>query len=202
LPLTYQNANGFYNVAASVNIGSNMKLSFTINSVLLYGGVSNTTASIPSPTDFTNLFDYYRIDWVELITTHACQANSANVNVSGAGVTCNPNYYIAYDSTDNFVAPTLNDVQQAAGTVLWRPNGGGEIFKKRFYPRLSSTVGNSGSTTNQFLEVPKNAWVNSSSTTAAYGGILIGTDSFSQLGSTFTPVQLNFRYGISCKGMK
>lgn len=202
IPLTYNNANGFYNAAATLNYGICLKLSFALSQVYMYGGVQNTTASVPGYTDFQNLFDLFRIDWVEMIITHACTSNTINVNNSGTGVTCHPTYYIAYDNTDNQVTSTLNEIQQKSGVILWRPNASGEVFKKRFYPTIMSTVGNAGSTTNQQLEVPRGAFISTAATTAQFAGIDIGTDSFSQLGSTNTPIQFNFKYGLTCKRLK
>lgn len=202
LPMTYNNTNGFYNSAGTTIYGTQLAFSFALSQVYMYGSVSNTTTTLPSNSDFSNLFDFFKIDWVEIIITHACKDTSIQANTWVAGA-MNPNYYIAQDQTDAYLTEDISAIQQKAGCVMWRPSSNGEIFKKRFYPRLNSTVANPSSTTNQFLELPKGAFISTAGNAITWNGIKIATDSMSQLNSTvFMPVQFNFRYGVSCKGFK
>lgn len=93
----------------------NMQFAFTLSGVKVYiGGVANTTLTMPNLSEFTNLYDQYRIDWVE------CKFSFSNNNSSNSspGSTL-PIMYLAKDYDDSGVAG-VTDLQQYSTQQQWQ----------------------------------------------------------------------------------
>lgn len=93
----------------------NMQFNFTLSGVnVLVGGVSSTTLSLPNSSEFTALYDQYRIDWVD------CQFIFSNnmSNVTSPSLTL-PVVYLAKDYDDSNLA-NYPDLQQYATQQTWQ----------------------------------------------------------------------------------
>lgn len=93
----------------------NMQFAFTLSGVnVSIGGVSNTLLPLPNFSEFTNLYDQYRIDWVECKFTFS--NNMSNVTSPGSTL---PIMYLAKDYNDSKVAG-VTDLQQYATQQQWQ----------------------------------------------------------------------------------
>jgi hypothetical protein len=93
----------------------NMQFAFTLGGVVVsIGGVTNTTLPLPNYTEFTNLYDQYRIDWVEGKFSFS-NNNSSNTS---PGTTL-PIMYLAKDYNDSKVAG-VTDLQQYSTQTMWQ----------------------------------------------------------------------------------
>ena len=93
----------------------NMQFAFSLSGVKVYiGGVLNTTLPMPSVSEFTSLYDQYRIDYVE------CKFSFSNNNSSNSspGSTL-PIMYLVKDYDDSGVAG-VTDLQQYSTQTMWQ----------------------------------------------------------------------------------
>lgn len=93
----------------------NMQFAFTLAGVAVsIGGVANTTLPLPNYSEFTSLYDQYRIDWVE------CKFSFSNNNSSNTSPgTTLPIFYLAKDYNDSKNA-TVTDLQQYSTQQQWQ----------------------------------------------------------------------------------
>lgn len=93
----------------------NMQFAFKLEGVNVFvNGVSSTTLALPNYTEFTALYDQYRLDWIEcnFIFTN----NTSSVNSPG---TVLPVMYLAKDYDDTNVA-NYTDLQQYSTQTTWQ----------------------------------------------------------------------------------
>lgn len=93
----------------------NMQFAFKLEGVNVFiNGVSSTTLPLPNYTEFTALYDQYRLDWIE------CQFvftnNTSSVNSPG---TVLPVMYLAKDYDDTNSA-NYTDLQQYSTQTMWQ----------------------------------------------------------------------------------
>lgn len=93
----------------------NMQFAFTLSGIKVYlGGTLNTTLPLPNYTEFTALYDQYKIDWVECKFTFS-NNNSSN---SSPGTTL-PIMYLCKDYDDSSTA-NVTDIQQYSTQQQWQ----------------------------------------------------------------------------------
>lgn len=95
----------------------NIQVDFTLNNVRLFaaGGASPfATLPMPNATEFTGLYDQYRIDWID------CQFMFSNNNSSvNSPATVLPIIYLCKDYDDTANA-TVNDIRQYSTQQTWQ----------------------------------------------------------------------------------
>ena len=94
---------------------SSMQFAFTLSGVKVYiGGVLNATLPMPNVSEFTGLYDQYRIDYVE------CKFSFSNNNSSNSspGSTL-PIMYLVKDYDDSGAAG-VTDLQQYSTQTMWQ----------------------------------------------------------------------------------
>lgn len=134
--------------------------------------MSWTLNSLPNYTEFTNLFDQYRINYIEVkfIYDH----NVGEV-ASSAGIAANanmglPNVYLARDYDDASALGGIDEYLQYEGCIVRRL---GDIFSIRIYPHIASAA-YSGTFTSYKNDT--RAWIDVNSTGVAHYGLKMGVD--------------------------
>jgi hypothetical protein len=113
---------------------------------------------LPSYTDFSNLFDVYRIAGVEVKMMP--QVIAPNTSGASLGI-----LYVAFDPDDN-TAITVTQIQQRQNTKIYRPN---QIVDLKFEPaHLDLIYAQSGS---QESPTFRKEWMNSASPNVPYFGL-------------------------------
>lgn len=112
----------------------NMQFNFTLAGVnVLLNGVASTTLPMPNYTEFTALYDQYRIDYVDCMFIFS--NNQSSVNSPGSVL---PVMYLAKDYDDSNAA-NYPDLQQYSTQRVWqlgeqaRNNG---IYRLRVKPNV------------------------------------------------------------------
>lgn len=154
------------------------ELSFSLNSTFVYlGGVLNATTSNPGASDFTALYDYYKLDKVEI--SFMFSGNSAPLAPATASQL--PILNIVFDPTDTSVVSLSSILQfQDLHTVqlgnMRTQNG----YVIQCSPRPLLTAGGSATAVAE-----ANPWLNIDTPTVPYYGIKMFYDNS---GSTVTAI--------------
>lgn len=186
--LGFNNINGFVR-GASVE-GFSLGFYFNlIGGVNMAGAIGNVYA-LPDQTDFSNLFDRYRLKSIEMTIIHTTDSTAGVVST---GAPMLPTYYI-YPDYNNSGTSTVNNALCREGLIIWKPSSDNAIFKKKFYPRILTSE---NSTTAP--EMPRDTFVPVDSA-ARYHGIRIASDSMNQVTSTVVnPLTILFKFEMDFK---
>lgn len=188
--LGFNNVNGFSR-GATVE-GSTLGFYWNLVAGTHLIGAVNNTYALPDATDFSNLFDRYRIKSVEMTIIH-CTDSTAGVVSAGAPML--PTYYIYPDYNTSGVT-TVAEALCREGLVIWKPSSDKAIFKKKFFPRLNTLEGAAGTGAP---EMPVGTFIPTTST-GRYHGVRIATDAMNQVTSAvITPLTIHFKYEIELK---
>lgn len=162
----------------------------TADSVGIYGAFAFALADLPSYTDFTSLFDQYRIAQVTMrfipVVAPFGPATSA---------TAYPSLHTVIDQDDN-VTPGSLDVLRQYGTHQVTPNQ--VYFERCLTPRyaLSAYSGIFGS----FALAPVNSFIDSNSPNVQYYGVKWGTSAITSTG-TYVLYNVEATYVLQCRSI-
>lgn len=123
---------------AGVNSGNfDLQFSFSLQKVQMYiAGATWYNWDMPSYTDFTNLYDKYRIDWIDVSMTF----NSNTSTPAGGGVTTMPKVFVAEDN-DDVSASNLAVIQQYDNLKIFQFGAGDGVMKTfRIHPKCQEMV--------------------------------------------------------------
>lgn len=194
---------GYPCFAIGANQSDNLQFSFSLEGVTVYqGGVSRFTAPLPNYTEFTALFDTYRIDRI------ACWClptfDSANVTTGGTQSSANLPwlmYAVDYDDVSGTLSTGLMQYGNCKFTQL---SGDNSKILRSWIPRSQTAVA-AGGVNAGGLRPAKLAWIDTASTNVTHYGLKLAFDN--QAGAmTVNQVtgSLNFvfKYWISCKNTR
>lgn len=181
---------------AGTSTGTNtMQLNFALSGVNVYfNGVSTTALQMPSFTEFTSLYDQYRIDYVE------CQFISSNTNSSTGSVnTSLPIMYIAKDYDDSNAAAVTDLLQYSTCKYaqLGQRNNSDGIFKFSVKPNVDLAVYN-GAVSGYARSKP--IFMDCASYNVPHYGVKLAFDGAAQSGATAaadTNLIMIFKYHLT-----
>lgn len=169
-----------------------------INSAVTFGNSAFQfkLSDLPSASEFTTLFDSYRITGVKM--TLIPQFTQTDLNTADPNTTnkTTPNYYTVIDYDDNTALSGATDYFQYDTFKLWRGN---RIVKVYCKPRLQLTGNVSGASTLAF-QAPKGQWVDCNQTGAPYFGLKVGIDSTPVAGDV--NIRVYFTYYLQFKSVR
>lgn len=125
------------------------------NQVTLNASIS--LGNLPSVTDFTNLFDMYKICGIKLVLVpdfSEAQAGALN---------CNMNSYLDYNDIS---LPVITTGEQKAS---WRVTKGTRIHKRYYRPQVPINV--TDVSTTSFLQSQPAPWISTNNTNIAHLGL-------------------------------
>jgi len=150
-------------------------------------GISFALSDLPAYQDFTQLFDQYRIDWVdycfELVTPIS---NVVQI----------PCIYFAEDHDDTTV-PSYNDMLQKEQCQLLMFNANKLQIKRRVVPNVTNTVYYNGIASGYTRMGP--TWVDSGYPSVPHYGVKYFVQNYNTTTFASTVVRVALRYQISCK---
>ncbi|AYP28914.1 MAG: Rep [Cressdnaviricota sp.] len=139
------NANGLFYLNGVSQGSANMQIQFSLASLnILFGGVLSTQIPLPSYTELSNLYDQYRIDYVEVqLIFSSSNSSTASPN------TALPTLYLAkdYDDSNDANIPALCQYDNMQVIQLGQRNNSNGVYKLNLRPSLDVTVYNTGTTT-------------------------------------------------------
>lgn len=173
----------------------NMQFNFTLQGVnASFGGAAPTMLTLPNYTEFTALYDQYRINWVD------CEFMFSNnmSNVTSPGTTL-PVMYLAKDYDDSNVA-NYTDLQQYSTLQVWQlgqQQGRDGIHHVRVKPNVDTAVYQSALVQGYARSKP--IFIDTSSPAVPHYGVKIAYDPI------FTPaaatnvgyLTVNFKYHLT-----
>lgn len=189
---------GFIFNGASTGV-FNMQFAFTLQGVsCFFGGVSTFTAAMPNNTEFVNLYDQYRIDYVD------CEFMFSNNNssTSSPGTTL-PVMYLAKDYDDTGVAG-INEIMQYSKQKTWQlgyQHGNNGKYRVRIKPNVDLAL-YQGVTTGYARGKP--LFIDTGSPSVPHYGIKIAYDPIFTPGSATNVGYLtcNFVYHMTMNNTK
>ena len=144
--------------------------------------------ALPGFADFTSLFQYYRIKWVE------AQYNLITPNISGN--TPFPRLYTAIEQ-QSFPTPTTVDIVTAYTSCEQYQFGTSKTtFCRRLSPRVLLTA---AGTSNAVLS---EGWLSTANSGITYWGLAEFLSPYNTVSNPNTVVEYNVRYCIQLKGAK
>lgn len=180
-----------FTAAAAANVVSYGQLSY-------YSSLTN----IPNVTEFTNLFDQYKIDKV----THKIMPYSTmSVGNNAAGTTAPAvivHWVLDHDEATIPVSGEtgIAELEQYPGyrkkNINSTPNG----ITISYRPRAAQAVYQGAFTA--YAEVPKNTWMNCSNSTIQYYGLKMVIEGLQGAVASYTGFRFETTYDISFKGVR
>ena len=190
---------GWIGVTGAVNLGFAMAFNFSLLYVTAYGNYLGTQPSyagvVPNSSDFTNLFDQYRIDSVEMTII------SSSTNSSTATPTTGEPVIWLFNDLDDAVAPT------SVGQFLEREGlrtisfGDHNVKKHRVYPRI--TVSAFQGVLPAYAAGGKYQWLDIAYPDIKYFGTKMYYDNSGVANNTvIANVTILFKYNMTFKGVR
>lgn len=156
------------------------------------GALTFAIQDVPGLSDFTSLFDYYKISGVKLRFTTLLDPTS-----QAAGNSFYPKLYTAIDLDDDTPPTSSDDLRQRANCKIhWlQPNRSYDIFLR---PRYLKNVYISGVSTG--YEIGKQTWLDLSNTNIPHYGLKFVIENLANdLGQS---VQVEATYYIAMRGTR
>lgn len=158
-------------------------------------GTAFVLSAMPNYTEFTALFDVFRIRKVRV--TFICDRNTAPVGTGAVNNTLVPNLWVTTDYDDATPYVTEADWDQVEGatwTQLSKP-----VYHTVWYPRVAQAVYN-GAFTGYGNSL---SWVDCNSPSTQFYGIKWAYDCASGVGAATVIAHINIRFDftIDCKGV-
>ena len=159
-------------------------------------GAAFTLNSLPNYTEFTGLFDVYRIR--KVVVTFICDRATASVGAAAVANTLTPNLWVCTDYDDATPLATEGDWSQVEGAKykqLDRP------VTWTVYPRVAAALYGGAFTSYGNT----NMWVDLGSPGVQWYGIKWAYDMYSAAGAGATilsHINIHFNLTIECKGVR
>lgn len=199
------NAAGLPQWTSGATQGSTLQIVFTLVGAGLYiDGVLAYTAPLPSYTEYTALYDNYRIDKVDIMAMTTYDGNSVT-----AGTVVGQLPYIIYtEDYDDAAATTATDIMQyttAKWTNLSTGIGGKPMKLMSIMPRAQMQM--YAATTNQLALAPPKLWLDAGSPNIPHYGVKMALDNPGNgvaynAGTLIGTVNFVFRYHLSMKAQR
>lgn len=149
--------------------------------------VAFTLADLPGSTEFANLFDQYKINWVDYIF----QFKSANLTQYGVTL------YYAEDH-DDASAPTLNAIMEAQSTQIVTFGTNRTMVKFRVKPNPLRAVYRSALTTG-YERAPNGTWLDCAQSDIPHYGVKYFIQNYNSAPGNDHLISVILRYNVSFK---
>jgi len=162
------------------------------------GGVSWYSYPMPNFTDFTNLYDQYRIDWIDLEFT----LNSNNSSVTNPTLSL-PRVFFVEDH-DDVAATNLNSLQQYDNLKTWQFGIDSGVMKRvRIHPTPLEMVYYTAALTG-YQKGSNKKWINTAYPTIPHYGVKILIDPIVYTAGAIDLgyMSLTANYHITCSSTK
>lgn len=202
-----RNVSGVANSPIAVNSNTgfggtvySMQLNFALEGVhVLIGGVASTTFAMPNYTEFSALYDQYRIDYVE--ASFLFSNNNSSVNSPGTTL---PVFIIARDYDDSGNA-NYTDLQQYNNAQVWQVGEQqGRDGKKvvRVRPSVDTLVYNTALTSGYSRSKPM--FIDTSSPAVPHYGLKLAFDPIfpAAVSTVVGYLSMNFKYHMTMNNTK
>jgi hypothetical protein len=145
---------------------------------------------LPGYTDFTALFDQYRIRHVRLqCSTLAAPFGQATTATSF------PTVYTVIDYDDAATPTSVAQLQQY-DTLMVAPNA--QSFERHIAPR-PALAAYSGSVFTAFASSSNLIWIDSNNVTVPYYGFKWATDAVTTVSGTYLLLSVNVTFSLECR---
>lgn len=176
-----------------------MELFFTLNSVSLHlGGTLFATYAVPSSSEFTNLYDQYRIDYIDMDITF-----NSDISSTSNPTTSLPKIWFVEDHND-VNATTLSQVMQYDNVQVWQLGLDGGVMKRiRIKPTTNSLV-YYNAITSAYKKNSNKEWLDTQYPNIPYYGVKMVVDPIVYTGATqlLGYISMNWTYHITCQATK
>lgn len=185
--------------STGVTSGSNLQLRFSLTTTDIYlNGLLSSSFDMPGFSDFTNLFEEYRLDKVDIMVLPTYSNNGI---ITGSSPSQLPWIVYVADSTDNDGENSLELMQRPNAKFTQLTNLGQEPpVLCSVYPKSQAVL--SGSTTPQS---PGTRWVSTDDATIPHFGFKMALDDSYNgytVNTTLCQFNLILRYHVSFKGVE
>jgi len=182
----------------SPGFGLDLEWSFSLQKVVGYlAGVSTYTATVPSSSEFSSLFQEYKIDSIEMSMFYS--NNNSSLNTPATSL---PLINIAFDPNDVNQTP-LSTIQQLSGVRQIQLGNGSDPTKPFvFKPRAALQVYETAIASAYISE--RTGWINSTYLDVPHYGVKIVYDPTTVPGTSTAigAVAFYFKLNFSCKGVQ
>lgn len=162
--------NAFYGFSASGYY--DLQMNFLLAGVAInVNGAYTTSANLPSITDFTNLFDQYMIDKVDL--TFYYSNNTSGVSTPAYSM---PIFWIAEDYNSSEASPLTTIQQYSNVKAHYLGESGGAPIRLTIRPKASLQANTSGGTYTGNVVAPGPTWINCDGTAVPHFGVKLAWD--------------------------
>lgn len=156
-------------VTQGATTSPNASFSFSLQNVVFTVGATATTYSVPNYTQFTSLFDDWRIKGVAVRMFFAHTSESSTSNTQGA-----PMIHYVWDPTDNTVVDETA-ILQYEGLKQYQFANGASTRGFTTFGRPQALLGTglelTDGTTTGGRPIPRSGWIETVSPTAEYNGL-------------------------------
>lgn len=153
-------------------------------------GASFRLSDLPDYSEFTALFDQYRVDWVDYV--FICKQNGASPAW--------PIIYFAEDHDDD-TPPSLNEMWSKQDTQILQFGSNRTLLKLRVVPNTTRNVYQNG-VLNGYERSPVGTWVDSATPSVPHYGIKYFVSNYNTVANPNATIQVIARYHISFKETK
>lgn len=151
-------------------------------------------SDLPNYTEFTNLFDRYRICKVAVHLIP--QWTNSDLNPVTTTERVNPAIYSVVDTTEDAAPTSLNEMYEYSNCKITR---GGRIHKRYFTPSVLTSAFESGAST---AYIPKfKQWLTTDDPATPHYCMKIAADKTSTSSNNFT-IRVMMTYYLQCKNIK
>lgn len=192
-----QNATGLIFGGGAATGLYDVELSFSLYQVQAYiGGTAVGTYAMPSVTDFTNLYDLYRIDYIDVCITFSNNTSSINQPTTGL-----PIIYFVEDNDD--VAATNTGSLMQYDKLKKFQFGMKNMIRTRIHPKPLEMVYQSAVSTSYQSGSGKKFLTTANNNIPHYGvKLTVDPGPYSAAAVQTGVIQMSFKYHITCKNTK
>lgn len=151
-------------------------------------GISFTLADLPGSTEFTALFDQYRLDWVEYMFVLKSPL--------GAGGVAAPLIYFVEDHDDD-APPSFNAVLEAQSVQVVNFSADRTMIKFRVRPNIVREVYRG--VTPGYERAPPGTWLDCANATVPHYGVKYWVANYNSTSTSSTVIDVILRYHVSFK---
>lgn len=186
--------------ASGTHYGFGLGMLFTLGNIITNGDASGTSATwtVPNVSEFSALFDSYRLKKVVLRFFY-----TDNVTYATTGVNM-PCFHICNDDDDSLAPGGPTELVQRAGVRLVTLGAGNrsQIQYHTCYPKINAAIASTSGGSTYQMHPSRNNWLSTNDLTVQHFGVKARWDQAEatdlMLGSLYCYVD----YYIECKGFK
>lgn len=166
--------------SGSTVYGNGVGFKFQLAQLVVAGNVTTTTSAVPNYTEFTALFDRYRITNVRMRFHYSNNVAAASAATGTLTAVALPVMQIATDYDDALPPVNTGELMQRQTTKYWTLDSNGpKTYSVR--PQVAVPVDNAGVSSSRSLGA--NLWIDAGSPNTDYFGVKLWMESQSNSGN-------------------